>query len=123
MFKIKPIKTAEDYKEALKAIDEVWDSEPDTPSADSLEILVTLVEKYESEHYKIEAPDPIEAVKFVIEQKQMKNTALTKILGSRSRVSEILNKHRKLTLKMIRNLHDVLHIPYEILATDYSLRK
>jgi HTH-type transcriptional regulator/antitoxin HigA len=80
-----------------------------------------LVEKYENEHFNISAPDPIEAIKFIIEQKNVNRTELEKILGSKSRVSEILNKQRKLNLRMIRNLHSALNIPYEILAEDYKI--
>lgn len=123
MFKIKPIKTEEEHQEALRMIDELWDAKPNTVNGDTLEILVTLVEKYESEHFGIEAPNPIEAIKFVMEQKNVNRTELEKILGSKSRVSEILNKQRKLNLRMIRNLHNSLNIPYQILAEDYTVTK
>ena len=123
MLKIKPIKTERDHQEALKIIDKLWDAKPNTVNGDNLEILVTLVEKYEAEHFNIEAPDPIETIKFVIEQKNVDRTKLEKILGSKSRVSEILNKQRKLNLKMIRNLHNSLNIPYQILTEDYTINK
>ena len=123
MIKIKPIKTEYDYKNALNTIEKIWDAELNTEKGDYLEILVTLVEKYENEHFNISAPDPIEAIKFIMEQKDVKRTELEKILGSKSRVSEILNKQRKLNLRMIRNLHSALNIPYEILAEDYKLVK
>ena len=123
MIKIKPIKTEYDYKNALNTIDKLWDAKANTEKGDYLEILTTLVEKYEEEHYDISAPDPIEAIKFIMEQKNIKRTELEKILGSRSRVSEILNKQRKLNLRMIRNLHNKLSIPYEILAEDYKTTK
>ena len=79
-----------------------------------------LIEKYEDEHYPIEAPDPIEAIKFRMEQLNMDNQDLANVIGYKSRVSEIFNRKRKLTLKMIRNLHDKLNMPYESLITDYK---
>ena len=123
MTEIRPIKNKRDYKQALQYIDTLWDAKLNTPEGDKLEILITLVEKYEEENFKVEAPDPIEAINFVIEQKNIKRLDLEKILGSKSRVSEILNKQRKLNLRMIRSLHESLNITYEILAEDYSLNK
>ena len=123
MIKIKPIKTEYDYKNALNTIDKLWDAKANTEKGDYLERLTTLVEKYKEEHYYISALDPIEAIKFIMEQKNIKRTELEKILGSRSRVSEILNKQRKLNLRMIRNLHNTLSIPYKILAEDYKTTK
>jgi HTH-type transcriptional regulator/antitoxin HigA len=82
--------------------------------------LMILIEKYEDENYPIEAPDPIEAIKFRMEQMNMKNKDLATILGYKSRVTEILKRRRKLTLKMIRNLHEKLNIPYESLIQDYQ---
>ncbi len=79
-----------------------------------------LIEKYEDEHYPIEAPDPIEAIKFRMEQLNMDNQDLANVIGYKSRVSEIFNRKKKLTLKMIRNLHDKLNMPYESLITDYK---
>ena len=121
MITIKPIKTQQDYKKALQHVDTLWDAKPNTPKGDTLEILITLIEKYEENNFKIDAPDPIEAIKFILEQKNITRSDLEKILGSKSRVSEILNKQRKLNLRMIRELHNSLDIPYEILAEDYSL--
>ncbi|MEO1256360.1 MAG: helix-turn-helix domain-containing protein, partial [Bacteroidota bacterium] len=83
------------------------------------EVLSILIEKYEDEHYPIEAPDPIEAIKFRMEQMDMSKKDLAQVLGYKSRVSEIFSRKRKLTLKMIRNLHVKLKIPYESLLTDY----
>ena len=122
MFQIKPIKTKSDYDAALKDIDMLWEASPNTEEGDNLEVLITLVEKYESEHFDISAPDPVEAIKFIMEQKGIDRIELQKIFGSKSRVSEILNKHRKLNLRMIRELHNVLKIPYEVLAEDYVIR-
>lgn len=118
---IKPIKTAEDHQSALARIDELWDAEPDTEAADELDILVTLVEAYEEVQYKINAPDPVEAIKFRMDQEGLKDSDLVPFLGQRSRVSEVLNRKRRLTLPMIRRLHNGLHIPLECLVMDYEL--
>jgi HTH-type transcriptional regulator/antitoxin HigA len=112
---IRPIKTARDYRKALKEIDTLWDAKPNTPRGDRLDVLVTLVEAYEQKHYKVEAPDPVEAIKFRMEQLGLKPSDLAKILGGRSRVSEILNKKRKLTVDMMRSLRKHLAIPAESL--------
>ena len=117
---IKPIKTEQDYNNTLSQIESLMDAKPNTPQMDELEVLTTLVEAYEEQHYKIEAPDPIEAIKFRMEQEGLKQKDLITIVGSKSRVSEILNKKRKLTIKMIRNLHKQLHIPIESLFLDYK---
>jgi len=118
---IKPIKNEEDYTHALRYIENLMDAKPNTPQMDELEVLTTLVESYEEQHYKIETPDPIEAIKFRMEQEGLKQKDLISIVGSKSRVSEILNKKRKLTIKMIRNLHNQLHIPIESLFLDYKI--
>jgi HTH-type transcriptional regulator/antitoxin HigA len=118
---IKPIKTEQDYKNTLSQIENLMDAEPNTSKMDELEVLTTLVEAYEEQHYKIEAPDPIEAIKFRMEQEGLKQKDLISIVGSKSRVSEILNKKRKLTIEMIRNLHTQLHIPIESLFVDYKI--
>jgi len=112
---IKPIKTERDYQNALKQIEKLWDAKPNTPKGDRLEVLVTLVEAYEQKHYKIELPDPIEAIKFRMEQLGLKQSDLAKYLGGRSRASEILNRKRKLTVDMMRSLREHLHIPAESL--------
>ena len=117
---IKPIKTEYDYTNTLSQIESLMDAKPNTPQMDELEVLTTLVEAYEEQHYKIEAPDPIEAIKFRMEQEGLKQKDLVAIVGSKSRVSEILNKKRKLTIEMIRNLHKQLHIPIESLFLDYK---
>lgn len=116
---VKVIKSEKEYDQALKRLDVVFDAPPDTPEGDEAELLVILIDKYEDENYPIEAPDPIEAIKFRMEQLNMKKKDLATVLGYRSRVTEILNKRRKLTLKMIRNLHKKLNIPYESLIQDY----
>jgi len=112
---IKPIKTERDYQKALKEIERLWDAKPNTPKGDRLEVLVTLVEAYEQKHYKVEPPDPVEAIKFRMEQLGLKASDLAKILGGRSRVSEVLNRKRKLTVDMMRSLRRRLDIPAESL--------
>ncbi len=118
---IKPIKNEQDYADTLKYIESLMNAKPNTQQMDELEILTTLVEVYEKEHYKIDAPDPIEAIKFRMEQEGLKQKDLVSIIGSKSRVSEILNKKRKLTIEMIRRLHKQLHIPVESLFLDYKI--
>ena len=117
---IKPIKNEEDYSQTLSYIESLMDAKPNTPQMDELEVLTTLVEAYEEQHYKIDVPDPIEAIKFRMEQEGLKQKDLVTIVGSKSRVSEILNRKRKLTIEMIRNLHKQLHIPVESLFLDYK---
>ena len=112
---IKPIKTERDYHKTLKEIEGLWDAKPNSPKGDRLEVLVTLVEAYEQKHYKIEPPDPVGAIKFRMEQLGLKPSDLAKILGGRGRVSEVLNKKRKLTVGMMRSLHKHLAIPAESL--------
>lgn len=116
---IKAIKTEQDYNQALKRLDEIFHAEIDTPEGDEAEILSILIEKFEEEHYPIGMPDPIEAIKFRMEQMGMKQKDLAEVVGFKSRVSEILNKKRKLTLEMIRKLNATLHIPTEVLVQDY----
>jgi HTH-type transcriptional regulator / antitoxin HigA len=115
----KVIKTEEEYNQALKRLEKIFDAPIDTVEGDESELLIILIEKYEDEHYPIEAPDPIEAIKFRMEQLNMTNNDLAKVIGYKSRVSEIFSRKRKLTLKMIKNLHDKLKIPYESLMSDY----
>jgi HTH-type transcriptional regulator/antitoxin HigA len=116
---VKVIKTEADYQQALNRLELIFDAPIDSPEGDEAEILSILIEKYEDEHYPIGPPDPIEAIKFRMEQMDMKKSDLAKIIGYKSRVSEILSKKRKLTLQMIRKLHDKLKIPYETLIADY----
>ena len=112
---IKPIKTVEDYNMSIKRIEELWGAKRDTPEGDELDLLCTLVESYEMKHYPIAPPDPIDAIKFRMEQMGMTKADMVKYLGSQSRVSEILNGKRKLTLKMVKSLYKGLKIPAEIL--------
>lgn len=116
---IKAIKTEKDYNQSLKRLEVVFNSPIDSNEGDEAEILSILIEKYEEKHYPIDSPDPIEAIKFRMEQMDMKKSDLADIIGYKSRVTEILNKKRKLTLNMIRNLHEKLHIPTEILIQNY----
>jgi HTH-type transcriptional regulator/antitoxin HigA len=116
---IKVIKTESDYNEALKRLEVVFDAQVDSKEGDEAELLSILIEKYEDIYYPIEAPDPIEAIKFRMEQMDMDNNDLAKIIGYKSRVSEVFNKKRKLSLNMIRNLHEKMNIPYESLISEY----
>ncbi|MCF8379920.1 MAG: helix-turn-helix domain-containing protein [Bacteroidales bacterium] len=116
---IKAIKTEEDYNQALQRLELIFQAPIDSKEGDEADVLSILIEKYEDEHYPIEAPDPIEAIKFRMEQMGMTNKDLAQVIGYKSRVSEIFSRKRKLTLKMIQNLHDKLKIPYESLLTNY----
>jgi len=116
---IHPIKTEEDYQKALDRLEVIFDAEPGTPQGDELEVLSILIEKYEDEYFPIEMPDPIEAIKFRMEQLGMKQNDLAKYVGFKSRVSEIFSKKRKLSLNMIRNLSESLKIPTEVLIQKY----
>jgi len=118
---IRPIKSEKDYANTLERIESLMRAKPNTPQMDELEVLTTLVEAYEEQHYKINAPDPIDAIKFRMEQEGLKQKDLVAIVGSKSRVSEVLNRKRKLTIEMIRNLHKQLHIPVESLFLDYEI--
>jgi len=117
--RIKPIKTDNDYEKALERLEDIFDSKFGTKEGDELEILTILIEKYEKENFPIEMPDPIEAIKFRMEQLGMKQKDLAEVVGFKSRVSEILNRKRKLTIDMIRNLNQKLNIPSEVLIQNY----
>lgn len=112
---IRPIKSEQDYHTAISRIEELWGAKKDTPEGDELDLMVTLVEFYEMKHYPIAPPDPIDAIKFRMEQMGMTNSDMVQYLGSQSRVSEVLNKKRKLSLSMIKSLYKGLKIPAEIL--------
>ena len=116
---IKVLKTEEQYTKALKRLEEIFHAPIDSIEGDEADLLSILIEKYENEHYPIEAPDPIEAIKYRMEQMDMTKKELAEIIGYKSRVSEIFSRKRKLTLKMIRNLHEKMKIPYESLISDY----
>ena len=112
---IRPIKTEKDYNNAISRIEQLWGAKKDTIEGDELDLLVTLVESYEMKHYPITPPDPVDAIKFRMEQMGMTKADMVKYLGSQSRVSEILNRKRSLTLSMIKSLYKGLKIPPEIL--------
>lgn len=114
---IKPIRTEKDYQKALKRIANLMDAELNTPEGDELEILAILVERYEEEAYPIDAPDPISAIKFRLEQLGMEQTDFAKIVGA-NRASEILNGQRAISLSLIKKIHNELRIPYENLLGD-----
>lgn len=112
---IKPIKTEADYREALKDIESLMGTAPDSPGSEKLDVLVTLVEAYEAKHYPMRLPDPVEAIKFEMERRGLTMKDLEPIIGKSNRVYEILNHKRSLTLKMISRLHWDLDIPAESL--------
>ena len=112
---IQPINTKKNYEKALAVIDRLWNAKPNTKEGDILDILVTLVEAYENKHFPILPPDPVKAIVFRMEQIGLEKSDIVSILGGENRVSEVLHRKRKLSLKMIRNLHDKLNIPYESL--------
>lgn len=117
---IKLIKTEEDYKAALKLADKLFDAEPDTPDGDKLDLLVTLIELYEKKNFPIENPSPLTAIKFRMEQLNLSQTDLIPIIGSKSKVSEVLSGKRTLSLNMIRRLSSELDIPAEVLIQPYD---
>ena len=116
---IKPIKTQKDYELAMKRLETLFDAKKGTPKGDELEILTLLIEKYEDDNFPIELPDPVEAIKFRMEQQGLTQTDLAEVVGQKSRASEILNRKRKLSLEMIRQLHSSWHIPTEVLIQAY----
>lgn len=120
---IKPIKNEADYQAVLEEIERLFDAAPDTPEGDRLEVLTTLVEAYEEKHYSIPMPDPIEAILYYMESRGLSRRDLEPYIGSRARVSEVLNRKRPLTMEMIRNLHRGLGIPAEVLIQPYHTVK
>lgn len=120
---IKPIKNDDNLAEAVLRMRSLRGAQPNTPEGDEIEILAALVEAYEEKHHNIEAPDPIEAIKFRMDQMGLKDADLTEFVGQRSRVSEVLNKKRALSLKMIRSLNKGLNIPLDALVKDYPLER
>ncbi len=119
IMEIKPIKTETDYQQALERLELIFDAKTGSSDGDELEILGILIEKYETEHFPIGLPDPIEAIKFRMEQMGYNQRDLADIFGLKSRASEILNRKRKLSLEMIRLLHERLHIPTDVLIQAY----
>lgn len=117
--KIAPIRNEKDYQNALDRLELIFDATKGSEQGDELEILSILIDRYENENFPIGMPDPIEAIKFRMEQMGMKQKDLAEVVGFKSRVSEILSKKRKLNLDMIRKLNTTLHIPTEVLIQDY----
>lgn len=120
MIEIKLIKTKKDYKNAIKLAESLMNSKPDTPEGDKLELITTLIEIYEKKHFPIASPSPIEAIKFRMEQMGLSPKDLIPYIGSKSKVSEVLNGKRTLSLAMIRQLSVGLEIPVEILIQPYD---
>jgi HTH-type transcriptional regulator/antitoxin HigA len=118
---IHPIRTEAEYEAALAEIERLFDTAPNTPEGDRLEVLATLVEAYEEQHYSLPAPDPIEAIQYYMESRGLCRRDLEPYLGSRARVAEVLNRKRPLSLEMIRRLHTGLGIGAEILIQSYPL--
>jgi len=118
---IKPIKNNADYKNSLQRFEAIFNAKKNTPESDEADILGLIIDEYEKKHYAIEAPDPIEAIKIRMEEMQLKQIDLVDEIGGKSRVSEILNKKRKLTIEMIRKLSKSLNLSAELLISDYSI--
>ena len=117
--KIRPIRNEADYQKALERLEVIFDSKKGTEEGDELEILAIVIDNYENENFPIGMPDPISAINFRMEQMGLKQKDLVKMIGFKSRVSEIMNRKRTLTLEMIRKLHTDLNIPTEVLIQDY----
>ena len=115
MSEIKPIRSEDDHEAALAEVERLWGARSGTPEGDRLDVLATLIDAYESEHDSIDPPDPIEAIKFRMEQQGLTRKDLEGILGSRTRIAEVLNRRRGLSINMIRRLHDRLGISAEVL--------
>ncbi len=118
---IKPIRNEQDYQATLLRIEQLMEAIPNTPEFDELDVLTTLVEAYEEKHYYIDLPHPIDAIKFRMEQLELKQSDLIPYIGSKSKVSEILSGKRALSKQMIRSLHKGLKIPLEVLIQPYPV--
>ncbi len=112
---IKPIRNDADHEAALREIEQLWGAKEETPEGDRLDVLATLVEAYEDKHFPMDAPDPIEAIKFRLEQQGLDHRALVGVIGGRSRVYEVMHRKRRLSLEMIRRLNQRFGIPAEVL--------
>lgn len=112
---VKPIRSKRDYKSALKEVERLWGTKSGTRDGDRLDVLATLIDAYEEGHYPIDPPDPIEAIKFRMEQQGLTRRDLEEIIGTRTRIAEVLNRKRGLSIGMIRRLHERLGIPAEVL--------
>jgi HTH-type transcriptional regulator/antitoxin HigA len=112
---VRPIRTEKDYEVALKEVERLWGAKNGTPDGDRLDVLATLIESYEDKHFPMDPPDPIEAIKFRMEQQGMTRKDLDPLIGTRTRVAEVLNRRRGLSIQMIRRLHKTLGISAEVL--------
>jgi len=112
---VKPIRTDADYDAAMDVVAGLWGAASDTPEGDRLDVLATLIDAYESKHHAMDAPDPIEAIKFRMEQQGLTRKDLEDIIGTRTRIAEVLNRKRSLSIGMIRRLHDRLGISADVL--------
>ena len=112
---IKPIRTKQDYEAALVEVERLWGAKAGTPEGDRLDVLATLIDSYEAEHYPMDPPDPIEAIKFRMEQQGLTRKDLEEIIGTRTRIAEVLSRKRGLSIAMIRRLHQRLGISAEVL--------
>lgn len=115
----KPIKTAQDYQAAMEMLEAIFGTKLGTPEGDELEVLGVLIDHYERTHFPIDLPDPIEAIKFRMEQMNYSNKDLAEVIGFKGRVSEILNRKRKLSINRIRKLHEAMQIPTDVLVQEY----
>lgn len=120
---IKPIRTSKDYEAALAEVERLWGAKSKTPEGDRLDVLATLIDAYEARHYPMDPPDPIEAIKFRMEQQGLTRKDLEPLLGTRTRVAEVLNRKRGLSIEMIRRLHRELGISAEVLIRSYRRAK
>lgn len=118
--KPKLLKSEAEYNEALERIEVIQDAIPDTPEGDELELLALLIENYEEKHFSLPDPDPVDVIQYYIEQRGLKAKDLVGIIGDKTSVSKILNRERKLNLRMVRNLHEKLYIPYSLLFSEYG---
>jgi HTH-type transcriptional regulator/antitoxin HigA len=120
---INPIRSEADYEKALAKVERLWGARSGTPEGDQLDVLATLIDTYESEHHPIDPPDPIEAIKFRMEQQGLTRKDLEGILGTRTRVAEVLNRRRSLSINMIRRLHEKLGISADVLIRPSKKRE
>src|SRR3954464_12484162 len=119
---ISPIRTKRDYETALKEVERLWGAKTGTRDGDRLDVLATLIDVYENEHYPMDPPDPIEAIKFRMEQQNLTRKDLEGIVGSRTRIAEILNRRRSLSINMIRRLHEKLGISADVLIRPSQIK-
>ena len=116
---LKILKTKKDYLQSLERFEEIFQAKTGTKESEEADVLALLIKEYEDKNYLVQAPDPLEAIKYRMEQQGLTNTDLAQILGFKSRVTDLFNKHRKLNLRMVRKLHNKLNIPLETLIREY----